>query len=102
MEDGLYKANFTGPLGSGTGVVVLANGKFNGGDSRTPYTGTLEQSGDRVTAALSTFRHSGVGVSVFGQDNVNVSLRGVSTSTGSATLKAHGVNFSVVLNRIAA
>lgn len=102
MEPGLYKASFSGPHGSGFGVVDLNGEQFRGGDSVIAYTGSLAQTGTDIVAQLRTFRHSPGGVSVFGIDAVSVTLRGKAGSATSATLKADGVNFTVKLDRLAA
>ncbi|GGA60166.1 hypothetical protein [Pelagibacterium lentulum] len=102
MEDGLYKASFSGPLGVGNGVVVVRQNKFSGGDSVIAYVGSFGQSGDKISAELQTFRHSGGGFNVLGQDSVNVSLLGSIAANNTVILKAERIQFSVTLTRIAA
>jgi hypothetical protein len=60
---------------------VLKDGKLTGGDTVLAYTGTYLQDGDRFTASLTTQRHTAGQPSVFGIDNVNLTLTGKSTST---------------------
>ena len=101
MKEGLYKADFRTPLGSGAGVVFLRGGKLWGGDSSMRYTGTYSVEGGSLTASVDVKRHSSGQLSVFGQDNVQISLKGKASDTealvnGSAP-QAPGVGFSASL-----
>jgi hypothetical protein len=60
---------------------VLKDGKLTGGDTVLAYTGTYLQDGDRFSASLTTRRHTAGQPSVFGIDNVNLTLTGKSTAT---------------------
>jgi hypothetical protein len=80
MRDGLYKVHFQTPLGWGAGVVFGAGGKLWGGDAGLFYVGTYSVDGNNVTAEVRTNRHTqstGI-VSVFGRDQVKITLKGVS------------------------
>lgn len=92
MKNGLYKASFKTQLGQGTGVVVIADGKINGGDASMYYTGTFQENNSQVTATLRIGKHSDVpGISsVFGLNDVNVKLHGKSTDI-SATIEGAAV-----------
>ena len=81
LRNGSYSAWYRTSLREGAGVVVLKDGKLTGGDTVLAYTGTYLQDGDRFTASLTTQRHSAGQPSVFGIDNVNLTLTGKSTST---------------------
>ncbi len=107
MIDGLYKVHFKTPLGYGSGVVHLLDGRVRGGDAGLYYTGTYEVSGDSFGATVLTARHTptpGLG-SVFGVDSASIELTGtilpgVLTTKGTAAI-APGVTFDAVLTRIA-
>ena len=89
MQDGLYKAEFRGPFGSGSGVVVLKGTSFLGGDAGLAYAGTLLGEGDRYEAKLRTRRHTATGAgSVLGGDEVEVTLHGQATSETEITLSS--------------
>lgn len=107
MKNGLYCVSFQTPLGSGAGVVVLRDGKVQGGDSGLYYDGTYAVDGDKFSADLRTDRHdrnTGM-VSVFGTDRVTIRLEGTwagdqATVKGSSP-QAPGVSFSATLRRLA-
>jgi hypothetical protein len=107
MRDGLYRVHFQTPLGYGAGVLHAAGGKLWGGDAGLYYVGSYELNGDNVTATVTTNRHTqhpGV-QSVFGRDEVKISLKGVAEGDtakfkGTAA-EAPGVSFAAELKRIA-
>jgi hypothetical protein len=78
-----------------------------GGDAGLFYTGTYQTDADNVTATVTTNRHTqhpGI-ASVFGRDQVKISLKGVFAGDtakfkGSAP-EAPGVSFTAELKRIA-
>ena len=76
LKDGQYAAWFRTSRGEGTGIVHLANGKISGGDSIFTYGGSYEIDEDRFTATLTTRRHSAGPPTVFGVDEVEVTLTG--------------------------
>lgn len=83
MIQGIYKVGFTGPKGTGAGVVTIKDGKFTGGDSYLWYRGTFQESNGQISATLQTGRHTaGGGGSVFGQDSVSVTLLGNGNDAG--------------------
>lgn len=88
MQNGLYKVSFITPKGQGTGVVVITDGSIKGGDASMYYTGTFEEKNNQVTGKLRVRKHSDVPgiVSVFGLDDIHLSLQGTSTNT-SATIE---------------
>jgi hypothetical protein len=78
MKNGLYKATFGTPLGTGTGIVTLRDGQISGGDADIFYWGEYTADGQSISCQLNTAKHSsnpGV-ASVFGVDNVSVHLSG--------------------------
>lgn len=108
MQNGLYKVSFQTPMGQGAGVVVVADGTVKGGDSGMYYIGTFQEANNQFTAALHVQRHSNVVpgiVSVFGLDNVHLTLQGTSTANsanvGGTAAEAPGVQFQAQLTLIA-
>lgn len=82
FRDGFYKVTFGTPLGSGSGVALLANGKLHGGDSMMAYVGSYEVDGESVTATVRVFTHSN-------QPGMQSTL-GVPAATLSLSGKAEG------------
>lgn len=58
MEDGLYRARFSTPLGSGCGVVTAYKGVLTGGDSRSFYVGEYTLGEGYLTVELEIRRHN--------------------------------------------
>jgi hypothetical protein len=91
--------------GEGTGVVELNDGKVTGGDTVLAYTGSYVVDGDKFTAFIATKRHSPGQPSVFGIDEVNLTLTGKFTPTTAACTgtaqQAPGLAFEAVFVRIA-
>ena len=58
LKDGTYAAWFKTPLGQGTGIAHVADGKIWGRDSIMSYSGTCEVDGDRFTAIVTLQRHT--------------------------------------------
>jgi hypothetical protein len=89
LKDGTYAAWFKTPLGHGTGIAHLADGKIWGRDSIISYSGTCEVDGNRFTAIVSTKRHTEGHATVFGADDLTLRLEGtcagkIATYTGTA------------------
>ena len=78
MQNGLYKVEFRTPLGFGAGVVVLRDGKLQGGDSTMFYVGDYSESGQDFTARVEGKKHTTLPglTSVFGVDNTHIKLTG--------------------------
>lgn len=74
LENGKYSTWFRTPLGEGTGVVLLRDGEITGGDTVLAYKGTYSQDGDAFTVDIATKRHTPGQSSVFGIDNVDLTL----------------------------
>jgi hypothetical protein len=105
LRNGSYSAWFRTQQGEGTGVVVLNDGKITGGDNVSAYTGSYVVDGDKFTACLASRRHSQGQPSVFGIDNVDLTLAGNSTPTTASCTgtakQAPGLSFEAALIRIA-
>jgi hypothetical protein len=103
-ENGKYSVWFRTPLGEGTGVVKLEDGKMSGDDTVIAYTGSYNQVGDEFTADISTKRHTPGQLSVFGIDNVDLTLTGKSTGTMATcrgiSRQAPGMTFVATIIRI--
>jgi hypothetical protein len=101
LRDGVYAAWFRTPLGAGTGTVRIAEGKITGGDTFISYGGSYQADGDRFTATLTTARHAPGRPTVFGIDEVEVTLTGrcsgsIASCSGTAR-QAPGLTFEVTL-----
>jgi hypothetical protein len=81
LRNGSYSAWFRTQQGEGTGVVVLNDGKISGGDNVSAYSGSYVVDGDKFTASLASRRHTQGQPSVFGIDNVDLTLTGKFTPT---------------------
>ena len=88
LKDGKYSVWFRTPLAEGTGVVVLApNGRLSGGDTVLSYTGHWRTDGEQFEATVFTARHSPGQPSVFGVDDLDISLTGRSKGGVTASCK---------------
>jgi len=105
LVNGKYSAWFRTPLGEGTGIVVLQDGNVSGGDTVLAYSGTYKQHGDEFSADISIKRHTIGQLSVFGIDDVDISLAGKSTgptaSCRGKSRQAPGMEFEATLIRMA-
>jgi hypothetical protein len=105
LRNGSYSAWYRTPLKEGTGIVVLHDGKITGGDGGLAYSGTYFQNGDRFSAVITTSRHAPGQSSIFGIDNVDLTLTGTSaptTASCTGTAKqAPGLAFEATLVRMA-
>jgi hypothetical protein len=90
LKDGTYAAWFKTPVGQGTGIVHVADGRIWGRDGVMTYDGSCEVDGDRFTAVVKTKRHSEGLPTVFGNDHeLELTLEGtcvgkIATYTGTA------------------
>ena len=89
------------PQGEGTGIIRLANGKLTGEDSFFSYSGSYEQDGDRFHGTVQIARHSEGPSTIFGVDQVNLSVEGRSNGamaccTGTAK-QAPNLSFKATL-----
>jgi hypothetical protein len=105
LRNGSYSAWFRTPLGEGTGVVTLTDGEMTGGDTVMSYTGSYTQAGDDFAADIATKRHTPGQLSVFGIDEVDLTLVGKSTGTAAScrgtSRQAPGMTFEATIIRIA-
>jgi hypothetical protein len=79
-RNGRYFAWFRTPQGEGAGIVVLSDGKLSGGDTVSDYTGAYVLEGNKITASVAARRRT-QGRSVFGIDDVDLTVTGKSTPT---------------------
>jgi hypothetical protein len=101
LRNGSYSVWFRTPQAEGTGIVVLNDGKLTGGDTALACTGTYFQNGDRFSASVRTRRHTPGQPSVFGIDNLDLTLTGKSTPTTASCTgtakQAPGLTFEATL-----
>lgn len=78
LRTGLYRATFSTPLGHGSGVVVLENGKVTGGDSGFAFVGNYNEIGDKFSADVRIFKHTHdqLGFALLGSDDATVVIEG--------------------------
>jgi hypothetical protein len=81
LQNSKYSVWFRTPQGDGYGVVSLMDGEVRGGDSISSYIGTYTQEGDNFSATIAVRRHTQGPPSVFGIDNVDLTVSGKSTPT---------------------
>ena len=79
LKDGTYRAYFKTPLGQGTGIAHVADGQIWGCDSIMTYSGTCTVDGDRFSAIVSAKRHTDGHATVFGVDDLEMTLEGTCT-----------------------
>lgn len=77
LKDGKYAVWFRTSRGQGTGIVHLVDGRISGRDSFFSYGGSYQVDENRFTAELTVRRHAEGPPSVFGLDEIAVSLAGV-------------------------
>lgn len=106
MIEGIFKASFSTPAGTGQGLVHIAAGKIGGGDLILFYTGEVSQDGHNIAATIRTGRHStepGI-FSLFGKDEVTIKLAGTVSGTTiscrGSSADAPGVPFTATLTKI--
>jgi hypothetical protein len=104
LQNAKYSVWFRTPQGEGYGIVSLMDGNVNGGDNVSNYTGTYVQDGDKFSAAIAVRRHTQGQPSVFGIDNVDITLSGKSTPTTASCFgiakQAPGTTLQATLIRI--
>jgi hypothetical protein len=105
LQNSKYSVWFRTSQGEGYGIVSLMDGDVSGGDNISSYTGTYVQDGDKFTATIAVKRHTQGQPSVFGIDNVDITLSGKSTTTTASCFgtanQAPSMPFQATLIRIA-
>jgi T3SS negative regulator,GrlR len=82
---GKYSVWFKTPIGEGAGVVQFDhNGELHGGDSTFTYEGNWKQVNGRFQAALSARRSEPGPPGVFGLDELDITLTGLSYDGGAS------------------
>jgi hypothetical protein len=104
LRNGKYSVWFKIPLGEGTGSLELGDGKVTGGDTVISYSGSYTEDGDLFTATISTWRHAPGQPSLFGIDNVDLTITGQSKAkwiacSGTAN-QAPGLTIEASLVRV--
>jgi hypothetical protein len=107
LTQGKYSVWFRTPFAEVTGVVVLTpKGRLSGGDTVLSYTGHWRTDGEQFEATVFTSRHSPGQPSVFGADDLDISLTGRSNGGVTALCKgsakqAPGLMLEATLVRMA-
>lgn len=105
LINGKYSVWFRTALGEGTGIVVLEDGQLTGGDTVIAYAGSYRQDNDAFNADIAIKRHSLGQLSVFGIDDVDITLTGRSTGTTAScqgtSKQAPGMAFEATMIRMA-
>ena len=105
LQNAQYSVWFRTPEGEGHGIISLMDGDVSGGDTISSYTGTYVQDGDKFAATIAVKRHTQGLPSVFGIDNVDITLSGKSTPTTASCFgtanQAPGTTLQATLIRIA-
>jgi len=104
LQNAQYSVWFRTPEGEGHGIISLMDGDVSGGDTISSYTGTYVQDGDKFAATIAVTRHTEGPPSVFGIDNVDITLSGKSTPTTASCFgtayQAPGTTLQATLIRI--
>lgn len=93
MINGIYKVEFTGPE-EGSGVVIVRDFKFTGGDGYFYYSGVFSQHVGELEATFEVKRHTPGAGSVFGRDALTATLTGKAGHKGFF-LEAPGKAFTI-------
>jgi hypothetical protein len=88
LQNAKYSVWFKTPQAEGYGIVSLMDGNVSGGDNLSNYIGTYVQDGDNFSATIAVRRHTQGQPSVFGIDNVDITLSGKSTPTTASCFGA--------------
>jgi|SRR5882757_3826099 len=104
LKNGRYAVWFKTPRGEGTGMITLTDGRMSGRDSVLTYSGSYQVNGDDFTAAITTRRHAEGQPSLFGIDDLDLTLAGTSMEktancTGTAR-QAPDLSFQATLIKI--
>lgn len=105
ITEGKYSVWFKTPVGEGAGVVEFGrDGKLSGGDSTFSYEGNWTQDRQRFTATFSAKRVGPGPPGVFGMDEIDIVVAGLSDSGESVSYtgfakQTPGLKLEVVLIR---
>jgi hypothetical protein len=104
LKNGRYAVWFKTPKGEGTGMIILTDGRVRGSDAVIAYAGSYQENGDHFTAAISTRRYAEGQPSLFGIDDLDLTLAGTSkekTASCEGTAKqAPDLGFQATLIKI--
>ena len=106
ITEGKYSVWFKTSVGEGAGVVEFGpHGKLSGGDTTFAYDGTWKQDGEQFKANLLAKRFAPGPPGVFGADEIDIIVKGLSDGELSAsctgfTKQAPGLKLEVTLIRM--
>jgi len=96
--NGLWTAEFSTGQNSGTGVVVLVDGKILGGDGSYYYSGAYSEVGGRIEGELTANHFAGPLTNVFGPvRSITLKLEG---AAGDGMIRGQGYEPSRPLQRL--
>lgn len=106
ITQGEYSVWFKTPVGEGAGVVDFGpDGRLSGGDTTFSYSGTWSQESNRFRAALTAKRFAAGPPGVFGMDEIDIVVTGLSDvgeslSCAGFAKQAPGLRLEVALVRL--
>ena len=104
LPAGLYGVTFRAQSKQASGVVVIIDDKFSGGDSGMAYFGIFSEEGTRLIAHVTTLRHTQTGgIALLGADNLEFTAEGLPTPRGadfSGTARYSGRRFEFSLVKL--
>ena len=94
LQNAQYSVWFRTSAGEGHGIISLMDGDVSGADYISYYSGTYVHEGNKFAATIAVKRHTQGPPSVFGVDNVDITLSGKSTPATASCFgtakQAHG------------
>ena len=108
MKNGLYKVTFQSSRGSGTGVIVLNDGRLLGGNAASSFVGTYRTVERSIIATIATSIHTPMRGqhAVLGVADADIALSGSITADGArlcgSSPLAAGIKLQVALEFLAA
>ena len=100
--NGIYHADFSSQIGSGSGTVYLHDGSIRGGDATVAYWGKYAINNGALSAEVAILQH-GTGFSILG-DAKSLSIQGRldgNTIRGAGTVPGHPIQAQIQLHKVA-
>lgn len=99
--NGIYHADFSSLLGTGSGTVFLEDGKIHGGDATMAYFGSYTSKEDTLKGNVNLLIH-GTGYSIFG-DAKSLNFEGQRSGNliqGKATIPGTTMQGTISLKKV--